>query len=94
MCIPQSTVFHVGGGTLNDGSRFKTYLNYRNNLLMLYKNLEKNRFKTIFIRLSLDGISSLKLIMDKKPLHVFSILKAHIDFYKNIKMLKELSQEV
>ena len=88
MCMPQSTVFHVGGGTLNDGSRFKTYLNYRNNLLMLYKNLEKNRFKTIFIRLSLDGISSLKLIMDKKPLHVFSILKAHVDFYKNIKKFR------
>ena len=75
MCIPQSTVYHVGGGTLNQGSRFKTYLNYRNNLLMLYKNLEKNRFKTIFTRLLLDGLSSIKLILDGRPLHIFSILK-------------------
>jgi GT2 family glycosyltransferase len=56
MCIPQSTVYHVGGGTLKNGSYFKTYLNYRNNLLMLYKNLEpKNRFKILFTRMLLDG---------------------------------------
>ena len=47
MCEPKSSVFHVGGGTLSSGSTFKTYLNYRNNLLMLYKNLNpKKRFST------------------------------------------------
>ena len=40
MCDPKSSVYHVGGGTLNSESPFKTYLNYRNNLLMLYKNLK------------------------------------------------------
>jgi GT2 family glycosyltransferase len=92
MCIPQSTVYHVGGGTLNEGSPFKTYLNYRNNLLMLYKNLEKDRFKIIFTRLILDGISSVKLIIDKKPLHIFSILKAHIHFYMGLNKFKKKRQ--
>lgn len=90
MCIPESTVYHVGGGTLKNGSYFKTYLNYRNNLLMLYKNLEpNNRFKTIFIRMFLDGLSSMKMILDKKPLHVFAILKAHLHFYSYLKKFRK-----
>jgi GT2 family glycosyltransferase len=89
MCYPQSEVFHVGGGTLNSSSTFKTYLNYRNNLLMLYKNLEKNRFKIISTRLFLDGISSVKFILDGKPKHIFAILKAHIHFYKNLSRFKK-----
>jgi GT2 family glycosyltransferase len=90
MCIPQSTVYHVGGGTLKNGSYFKTYLNYRNNLLMLYKNLEpKNRFKILFTRMLLDGISSAKMILDKKPHHIFAILKAHIHYYTFLKQFRK-----
>lgn len=82
MCIPQSTVFHVGGGTLANGSRFKTYLNYRNNLLMLYKNLpKKGRNLILFKRMLLDGISSFKFIFEGRPLHIFDILKAHLYFH-------------
>ena len=90
MCVPQSTVYHVGGGTLKNGSYFKTYLNYRNNLLMLYKNLEpKNRFKILFTRMLLDGISSAKMILDKKPHHIFAILKAHIHYYTFLKKFRK-----
>jgi GT2 family glycosyltransferase len=90
MCIPQSTVYHVGGGTLKNGSYFKTYLNYRNNLLMLYKNLEpKNRFKILFTRMLLDGISCAKMILDKKPHHIFAILKAHIHYYTFLKKFRK-----
>jgi GT2 family glycosyltransferase len=90
MCIPQSTVYHVGGGTLKNGSYFKTYLNYRNNLLMLYKNLEpKNRFKILFTRMLLDGLSGAKMILDKKPHHIFAILKAHIHYYIFLKQFKK-----
>ena len=82
MCIPTSTVYHVGGGTLANGSRLKTYLNYRNNLLLLYKNLNpKNRNLILFIRLCLDGISSLKFILEGRPLHILEILKAHLYFH-------------
>ena len=48
---PKSIVYHVGGGTLQSGNTFKTYLNFRNNLFMLYKNLanhENNHTKTLF----------------------------------------------
>jgi GT2 family glycosyltransferase len=44
VCVPQSTVFHVGGGTLPSNSSFKTFLNFRNNLFLLFKNLETKRF--------------------------------------------------
>ena len=82
MCQPKSTVYHVGGGTLNSGSTFKTYLNYRNNLLMLYKNLApEHRFSIIFQRMILDGLSAVKFLLNGKPLHIFSILKAHIKYY-------------
>ena len=82
MCIPQSTVFHIGGGTLANGSRLKTYLNYRNNLLVLYKNLPpKGRNRIIFTRMFLDGISSIKFIMEGRPLHIVEILKAHLYFH-------------
>ena len=42
VCVPESTVYHVGGGTLHTEHPYKTYLNFRNNLLMLYKNLPHN----------------------------------------------------
>ena len=54
---PKSEVYHVGGGTLNVGSPFKTHLNFRNNLYMLFKNLPLSSLFTIIpIRLILDGI--------------------------------------
>ena len=88
LCQPKSVVYHVGGGTLNSSSSFKTYLNYRNNLYMLYKNLEKDRFSIIFRRLALDGLSSIKFLMDGKPKHIFSILRAHLSFYVKISTRK------
>lgn len=90
MCEPKSSVFHVGGGTLSSGSTFKTYLNYRNNLLMLYKNLKpEKRFSTLFKRMLLDGISSFKFILSGKPQHVFYILKAHLKFYTLLSTFKK-----
>jgi len=60
MVQPKSIVFHVGGGTLNSGSPFKTHLNFRNNLFMLFKNLPASSlFTTIPIRLVLDGVAAL-----------------------------------
>ena len=57
VCVPQSTVYHVGGATLNYNSPRKTYLNFRNNLLMLYKNLpDGDLFKVMLFRAVLDYI--------------------------------------
>jgi len=81
-----STVYHVGGATLNEVSPQKTFLNFRNNLLMLIKNLPFNKvFKIVFIRLFLDGISGVKFLFELKPLHTFAIIKAHFNMYYMLK---------
>jgi GT2 family glycosyltransferase len=79
---PQSTVYHLGGATLNADSPRKTYLNFRNNLIILVKNLPQLRaMGVVFIRLILDGIAGLKFILEGKPKHALAILKAHFAFY-------------
>jgi len=83
--FPQSTVYHVGGGTLNATNPKKTFLNFRNNLLLLHKNLDKNRFSIIFTRLLLDGLAGIKFLLDGKPTHTFAIIKAHFSFYGMMK---------
>lgn len=86
----ESTIYHVGGSTLNKVNPQKTFLNFRNSLYMLYKNLPvKNRFKTIFIRLCLDGVAGVKFMFSFKPLHTFAIVKAHFAFYAHLRILKK-----
>jgi len=89
MVNPNSAVFHVGAGTLNTNSPFKTYLNFRNNLFMLYKNLSVLKLIiTILFRLPLDGIAALSFAKKENGLgHVFSILRAHLVFYVSIPLL-------
>ncbi|RUT68818.1 glycosyltransferase family 2 protein [Flavobacterium cupreum] len=78
----QSTVYHVGGATLQHGNPKKTYLNFRNSLLMLVKNLPKKRmFFVIFTRMILDGIAAMRFVTQGKFRHTFAILKAHFSFY-------------
>ena len=89
MVDPHSVVYHVGGGTLDDSSPFKTYLNFRNNLFMLTKNL--NFFSlliTLYFRLPLDGIAALTLLKKKNGfLHLLAVLRAHLVFYVSIPRL-------
>lgn len=81
--IPSSTIYHVGGGSLPNNSPQKLYLNYRNNLLMLYKNLpSKNRHYYLFIRKILDGISAIMYLLQGKPKFFNSVIKAHFDYYR------------
>jgi len=87
--IPTSTVYHVGAGSLSSESPRKLFLNFRNNLFMLYKNLPKGKlFTTIFIRMILDGMSSIVFLFQLKFSYFTAVLKAHIDFYKKIKIFK------
>jgi len=84
----KSVVYHVGGGTLHKSNPRKTFLNYRNNLIMLFKNLPKGRrWKTVFIRLILDGISSVRFMATGAWPDVIAILRAHIAFYLMIPSL-------
>ncbi|MEZ5010888.1 MAG: hypothetical protein R2744_04470 [Bacteroidales bacterium] len=61
--IPESKVYHVGGGTLNYDSPAKIFLNFRNNLYMLHKNLPQSNYRwLIFRRMVLDGIAGIRFI--------------------------------
>lgn len=89
MVEPKSEVYHVGGGTLNVGLPFKTHLNFRNNLYMLFKNLPLSSLFTIIpIRLVLDGIASITFLSNKQGInHLFAVMKAHFAFYFEIPKL-------
>jgi GT2 family glycosyltransferase len=81
-CCPESVVYHVGGGTLPRGNSRKTFLNFRNNLIMLAKNLHRTeRWWKIPIRLLLDQLSALKGLLSGDSGYFIAILKAHLGFY-------------
>jgi len=87
---PQSKVFHLGGGSLSYGSPQKIYLNFRNNLFLLYKNLPKGKlYKTLFIRMVLDGVAAIQFLVTGQFKAVSKVLGAHRDFYKSIGKLRK-----
>ena len=64
VCVPQSTAYHLGGGTLPKGNPRKTYLNFRNNLTMLYKNLPEEDLRHVLrARTLLDYIAALQMLI-------------------------------
>jgi hypothetical protein len=82
--VGTSTVFHVGGATLLETNPQKTYLNFRNSLLNVVKNVPAKWFLfVVFSRLILDGIAGVKFLIELRPIHTFAVLRAHISFYKN-----------
>ncbi len=80
--VGTSTVYHVGGATLDESNPKKTYLNFRNSLFSLIKNLPASSlFSIVFLRLFLDGLAGIKFILELKPRHTWAIIKAHFSFY-------------
>ena len=78
----RSVVYHVGGATLQQGNPRKTFLNFRNSLLMLLKNLpKKDLYWILFCRFILDGIAGIQFLFQGKFKHFVAILKAHFSFY-------------
>lgn len=78
----KSVVYHVGGATLQQGNPRKTFLNFRNSLLMLLKNLPKSSmYRILFLRLLLDGLAGIQFLFKGKPTHTWAIVKAHFSFY-------------
>jgi len=92
----KSVVYHVGGATLNEGNPRKTFLNFRNSLLMLTKNLpERKLFIILFLRLCLDGLAGIQFILKGKFKHCWAIVKAHFAFYSLInKTLKKRNSKI
>ena len=83
--VGTSTIFHVGGATLKETNPNKTFLNFRNSLLNVVKNVHKRWFLiVVFSRLVLDGIAGIKFLIELRPIHTFAILRAHLSFYKNL----------
>ncbi|WP_299312011.1 glycosyltransferase [uncultured Aquimarina sp.] len=96
--IGASEVYHLGGATLEVMNPKKTFLNFRNNLLMMVKNTSGTSiWFIIFTRMILDGVAAFKFILEKKPSHFMAILKAHFSFYQNlptfVKKRKKLSKQ-
>ncbi|WP_444647677.1 glycosyltransferase family 2 protein [Flavobacterium columnare] len=86
-----STVYHVGGATLKTGSPQKTFLNFRNSLWMMTKNLPTSKLIPILlVRMLLDGIAGIKFLTEFKPKHFWAVLKAH--YYLYINLLKYLKK--
>jgi GT2 family glycosyltransferase len=79
----ESIVYHVGGATLQQANPQKTYLNFRNSLLMLTKNLPQDSlFKVLIIRLALDGVAGIKFMIEGQFAHCWAIIRAHFSFYR------------
>lgn len=89
--VGSSTVYHVGGATLKEANPKKTFLNFRNSLYSLAKNLPENKLIPVILsRLALDGFAGLKFLIELKPMHILAIIKAHFSFYGNLsKTLKK-----
>ena len=86
---PKSTIYHLGGGSLSYGDPRKVYLNFRNNLFMLFKNLPKDGFtRTILSRMILDGVAALKFLGGGELKSFWAVLRAHSAFYKSLPKLK------
>tara|TARA_B100000508_G_C11448744_1_gene272816 strand:- start:650 stop:1654 length:1005 start_codon:yes stop_codon:yes gene_type:complete len=80
--IPTSTVYHLGGGTMKNTNPRKTFLNFRNSLLSLYKN-DRTPYRSmkVIARLLLDGLAFVKLLIDNGLNHALAIIKAHYSFF-------------
>lgn len=88
--VPQSHMYHLGGATLSASEPRKTYLNFRNNLLMLYKNLPKNEGRRILIiRRLLDTIALARYIAGGEWQHARAVWLAHNHFRKERKRYHE-----
>ena len=77
-----SVVYHVGGGTLPKGNSRKTYLNFRNNLVMMHKNLPwRTKWWKIPFRIKLDALAALRSLLKGDSGFFMSVIKAHFGYF-------------
>ena len=87
---PQSVLYHVGGGTLPKSNPFKTQLNFRNNLSMLYKNLPAKRLRRVLgMRMLLDRVAAVKFLLEGHRGEYRAVRKAHSEYRAWLPALKE-----
>lgn len=81
VCVPSAVVYHVGGGTLPKENPRKTYLNFRNNLYMLYKNLPEERLRKVMrVRFWLDRLAALQFLFKGERRSFLAVFRARRDF--------------
>ena len=86
--VGESSVYHMGGFTLQNSNPRKTFLNFRNSLYTIVKNLPvKMAFSIVLQRLILDGIAALRFLFQLKGKHAWAIFRAHLSFYKNLRSI-------
>jgi GT2 family glycosyltransferase len=85
----ESVVYHLGGGSLSFDNPLKTYYNFRNNLMMLARNLpSRGLFIRILFRLDLDGLAGLHYLRRGQIRNVIAVIRAHFAFYKRISTIR------
>jgi GT2 family glycosyltransferase len=95
MYCPDSVIYHIGGGTLPKNNSRKTYLNIRNNIIMLFKNLEQKRLiRVLAARLILDYIAAFKFLIDGGFKDMAAVIQAHFYFWKNLSRLKKKREKI
>jgi len=89
MVVPQVEVFHVGGGTLPNNNPHKLFLNFRNNLWLLCKNVQRKKLAGILMfRLVFDGIAAFVFLFSFRPDFFYSVLKAHWSFWRSTDQIR------
>lgn len=88
-CVPQSKIYHYGGGSLNYDSPRKTFLNFRNNALLLYKNLPTSRYITVRLtRIILDLVAAFQMFLQGKKQNAKAVISGNIQFMRMKKQFK------
>ena len=86
--VGASEVLHLGGSTLSNMNPRKTFLNFRNSLYSIIKNLPRSKaFSILFMRLVLDGVAAVRFLFQLKPRHSYAILRAHFSFYRHFRKI-------
>jgi GT2 family glycosyltransferase len=86
---PDAEVYHVGGGTLDASNPYKVFLNFRNNLMIMQKNLPSTEAAiSIFIRMSIDLVAWMQFLLKGETKFAFAINKAHYQFLSNLRQTR------
>lgn len=94
VCVPQSVVYHVGGATLKKENPRKTFLNFRNNLVMLYKNLPERELSFVmFVRCLLDYVAALTFLLKGEASNAMAVVKARHAFHRMKGEFTEMRKE-
>lgn len=81
--VPESEVYHIGGGSLPQGNTRKVYYNFRNGLLLLYKNLPPSAWRRVFpVRAALDAVAALRALAAGRPEEAAAIARAYRDAHR------------